>query len=156
MHSARLVPVYHETEGISSKWIREKIKPLVDEWSASFKEYLPMEIIDEHKFLLHREAIKQIHFPESEDLLEKAKERLSFDELFLLQLKAIQKKWLWQQIAHEEKKQIPQNIEAIKEFLDKLSFELTNAQKKVLTQIIRDLEKPYPMSRLVQGDVGSG
>jgi len=156
IHSSRLVPVYHETEGISSKWIREKIKPLVDEWSSNFKEFLPIDIIDEHKFLIYSEAIKQIHFPESEELLKKARERLSFDELFLLQLKAIQKKWLWQQIAYNEQKQIPQDIEAIKDFLGKLSFELTNAQKKVLTQIIRDMEKPYPMSRLVQGDVGSG
>jgi ATP-dependent DNA helicase RecG len=156
IHSERIVPVYHETEGISSKWLREKIKPLVDDWSSHFKEYMPMDIIAENGFLTYNKAIKNIHFPENEEMLILAKERLAFDELFLLQLKALQKKWYWQQIASEEQKQIPQNIELIREFLSKLPFELTNAQKKVLYEILQDLEKPYPMSRLVQGDVGSG
>lgn len=156
IHSERIVPVYHETEGISSKWLREKIKPLVDEWASRFHEYMPMEIIDKYNFPVFSEAVKNIHFPENEELLHKAKERLSFDELFLLQLKALKKKWQWQQIAAEEQKQIPQNIKLIKEFLNSLPFELTNAQKKSLIEILRDLEKPYPMSRLLQGDVGSG
>jgi len=156
IHSERIVPVYHETEGISSKWLREKIKPLVDDWTKHFKEYMPMHIIGDHGFVLYNKAIKNIHFPENEEMLKLAKERLAFDELFLLQLKALQKKWYWQQIASEEQKQIPQNIELIKEFLATLPFELTNAQKKVLYEILQDLEKPYPMSRLVQGDVGSG
>ncbi len=156
IHSDRIVPVYHETEGISSKWLREKIKPLIDDWSAYFKEYLPFTIIEDQNLIRYKEAIKNIHFPENEERLNLAKERLSFDELFLLQLKALQKKWYWQQIASEEQKQIPQNIELIREFLDTLAFELTDAQKKVLYEILQDLEKPYPMSRLVQGDVGSG
>lgn len=156
IHSARIVPTYHETEGISSKWLREKIKPLINEWASHFREYLPLDIIDKHNFLLHGEAIKQAHFPENEEMLNKAKERLSFDELFLLQLKALQKKWYWQQIAAEEQKQIPRNKEVIGKFIKKLPFELTGAQKKCLDEILTDLEKPYPMSRLVQGDVGSG
>lgn len=156
IHSERIVPEYHTTEGISSKWLREKIKPLVDDWSKHFKEYMPMNIIGDHGFLLYSKAIKNIHFPENEEMLTLAKERLAFDELFLLQLKALQKKWYWQQIASEEQKQIPQNIQLIKEFLENLPFVLTNAQKKTLYEILQDLEKPYPMSRLVQGDVGSG
>lgn len=156
IHSERIIPVYHETEGISSKWIREKLKPIVDEWSSHFHEYLPMEIIEKYNFPIFSEAVKNIHFPENDELLQKAKDRLSFGELFLLQLKALQKKIQWQQIASEEQKQIPQNIKLVKEFLSSLPFELTNAQKKSLVQILRDLEKPYPMSRLLQGDVGSG
>jgi ATP-dependent DNA helicase RecG len=156
IHSERIIPIYHETEGISSKWMREKIKPLIDEWTSHFREYMPLEIIDKHDFMVYSEAVKNVHFPENEDLLEKARERLSFDELFLLQLKALQNKWQWQQIAAEQQKQIPQNIKLIKEFLKSLPFELTNAQKKCLVEILRDLEKPYPMSRLLQGDVGSG
>jgi ATP-dependent DNA helicase RecG len=156
IHSDRIVPVYHETEGISSKWLREKIKPLIDDWSAHFKEYLPFSIIEDQNLITYSEAIKNIHFPEDEESLKLAKERLAFDELFLLQLKALQKKWYWQQIASEEQKQIPQNINLIREFLGTLPFELTDAQKKVLYEILQDLEKPYPMSRLVQGDVGSG
>lgn len=156
IHSERIVPIYHETEGISSKWIREKLKPLIDEWTLEFNEYLPSDIIEKYGFPILNEAIKNVHFPENEDLLEKSRARLSFDELFLLQLKALRKKWQWQQIAAEEQKQIPQNIKLIKEFISSLPFELTNAQKKALAQILRDIEKPYPMSRLLQGDVGSG
>ncbi len=156
IHSDRIVPVYHETEGISSKWLREKIKPLVDDWSNHFKEYLPFSIIEDQSLITYSDAIKNIHFPENEQMLKLAKERLAFDELFLLQLKALQKKWYWQQITSGEQKQIPQNIELIREFLGTLTFELTNAQKKVLYEILQDLENPYPMSRLVQGDVGSG
>ncbi|MBA4336806.1 DNA helicase RecG [bacterium] len=156
IHSERIVPVYHETEGINSKWIREKIKPLIDEWTKYFKDYLPTEIVEKNKFLTLGEAIKNIHFPENEELLNKARERLGFDELFILQLRALQKKWQWQQVTSADNISIPQNIELIKEFLSKLPFELTGAQKKTLYEILLDMEKPYPMSRLVQGDVGSG
>ncbi|MBN1494225.1 ATP-dependent DNA helicase RecG [Candidatus Peregrinibacteria bacterium] len=156
VHSERIVPVYHETEGITSKWIREKIKPLIDDWAGGFEEYLPDEIIKNHNLLSYSDSVKNIHFPESEETLKKAVERLSFDELFLLQLKALQKKWYWQKISSKDEKKIPQNIDLIKEFLSKLPFDLTNAQKKTLAEILRDLENPYPMHRLVQGDVGSG
>lgn len=156
IHSERIVPVYHETEGINSKWLREKIKPLIDEWTKYFKDYMPEEIIEKHGFLYLSEAIKNIHFPENEEMLNKARERLGFDELFVLQLRALQKKWQWQQVTTQDNISIPQNIELIKDFLGKLPFELTGAQKKTLYEILQDMEKPYPMSRLVQGDVGSG
>lgn len=156
IHSERIVPVYHETEGIKSKWIREKIKPLIDEWTKYYKDYLPQEVRERNDFLPLSQAIKHIHFPENEALLNKARERLGFDELFLLQLRALKKKWEWQQVARHEKIAIPQNIEIIKEFINNLPFKLTNAQKKTLYSILQDMEKPYPMSRLVQGDVGSG
>lgn len=156
IHSERIVPVYHETEGINSKWLREKIKPLIDEWTKYFKDYMPEEIIEKNGFLHLSEAIKNIHFPENEEMLTKARERLGFDELFVLQLRALQKKWEWQQVTTKDDISIPQDIELIRDFMEKLPFELTNAQKKTLYEILLDMEKPYPMSRLVQGDVGSG
>lgn len=157
IHSGRIVPVYHETEGINSKWLREKLKPLVDEWLGYFTEHLPQEIIQEYSLMGLQEAIKNIHFPENDADLKKAKERLAFDELFLLQLKVLQKKWHWQHLLESENnKKIEIKTEVLKECIESLTFELTNAQKKVFKEILEDLQKPFPMARLVQGDVGSG
>lgn len=156
IHSGRIVPVYHETEGINSKWLREKLKPLVDEWIDFFEEYLPAEILKEHNLIDYKTAVKNVHFPENEETLKQAKKRLAFDELFLLQLKVLQKKWHWQQISSKDVKKIETKTEILKDCINSLPFELTNAQKKVSKEILEDLGKPFPMSRLIQGDVGSG
>jgi len=100
-------------------------------------------------------AVKEAHFPTDEKTLEKAKNRLSFDELFLLQFKALQKKWRWQNIAAHEQKVIPLHPD-LDSFIKSLPFTLTAAQSKSLQEILDDLNKPYPSSRLLQGDVGSG
>jgi ATP-dependent DNA helicase RecG len=156
IHSGRIVPTYHETEGISSKWIREKLKPLVDSWGDMFKEYLPRSTITENKLIALNEAIKSAHFPKNEEDLRAAKERLAFDELFLLQLRVLQRKWHWQAIAAKDAKKIEKLTEPIQSCINSLDFKLTNAQNRVLAEIFSDLEKDFPMSRLVQGDVGSG
>jgi len=156
IHTGRIVPVYHETEGISSKWIREKLKPIIDNWTELFEEYMPQDILDEEKLIPYGEAIRNAHFPVSDGELDRAKERLAFDELFLLQLKALQKKWYWQNISEHEKKIMETKVEYLKKCIKSLTFTLTNAQKKVLKEILEDLKKPFPMTRLIQGDVGSG
>ncbi len=156
VHSGRIVPVYHETEGISSKWLREKLKPLINEWTKLFEEYMPEEILKEHNLIDYQTSIKNIHFPETNNLLKKAYQRLSFDELFLLQLKVLQKKLHWQTITKKEVKKIEIKKEILKKCIDSLDFELTNAQKRVLKEILYDMQKSIPMSRLIQGDVGCG
>lgn len=155
IHSGRIAPVYHETQGISSKWLREKLKPLIDNWLDFFDEYLPEEVLDEHDLIDLKEAIKNVHFPESEEALLKARERLAFDELFLLQLKVLQKKWFYKNTITTDIK-VSTKLEILKECIAKLPFSLTNAQKKVLMEVIEDLKATIPMSRLIQGDVGSG
>lgn len=155
LHTARIVPVYHETEGLNSKWIREKLHPLLKYAPKLFPEYLPKEITEFYKLIPYSEAIIETHFPVSIEKLELAKARLAFDELFLLQLKALQKKWLWQKKDNKSNLSLPKHAELLN-FQAKLPFELTNAQKKSLDEIFTDLEKDYPMSRLLQGDVGSG
>lgn len=154
-HIGRIVPVYHQTEGITSKWIRDKIKPLINEWVKEFHEYLPTTVIKKYELIGYSDAIREAHFPTSEESLKEAKKRLSFDELFLLQLKALQKKWYWQNIGFHEQKSIPLHPTTIS-FIKSLPFELTTAQKKSLKEILDDLNKKFPMSRLLQGDVGSG
>ncbi|MBU1703406.1 ATP-dependent DNA helicase RecG [Patescibacteria group bacterium] len=154
-HTGRIIPVYHQTEGISSKWIREKLKPLIDEWTTNLKEFLPDSLLSQYGLMDYANAVKEVHFPSDEKKLEQARFRLSFDELFLIQLKALQKKWLWQNIEHKDQKQISLHPD-LKKFLKSLPFELTKAQKQTIQEILDDLNKPFPMSRLLQGDVGSG
>jgi ATP-dependent DNA helicase RecG len=154
-HTGRIIPVYHQTEGITSKWLREKIKPLIDEWMDLLEDYMPPEIIKKYDLMEYKLAVKEVHFPTSEKRLEKARFRLSFDELFLLQLKALQKKWYWQNIKKDYQKKIERHKD-VDSFLASLPFKLTEAQKRSLNEILCDLNKPYPMSRLLQGDVGSG
>lgn len=156
IHTERIVPVYPETEGISSKWLREKIKPLIDEWSKTIKDYLPDEILSTQNLISLKAAIKEIHFPTSEESLKQARYRLAFDELFLLQLKVLKKKYDWQNINRGQAKKIVIDKNLAEEFINSLSFELTGAQKRTIKEIIRDLESDLPMCRLVQGDVGSG
>ena len=156
IHSGRIVPIYHETEGINSKWMREKLKPLMTEWIAHFKEYMPQEILDEHELIGLKEAIANIHFPTDSSQLQKARERLAFDELFLLQLKVLQKKWYWQKTAEGEAKEISIKSKNVRHCIENLTFELTEAQKRVLKEVHGDLIRSFPMTRLIQGDVGSG
>jgi ATP-dependent DNA helicase RecG len=156
IHSGRIVPVYHESENINSKWIREKLKPLIDDLTERLEEYMPEEILKEHNLISYGSAIKNAHFPENDELLKEARKRLAFDELFLLQLKVLQKRWHWQNIEIKDSKKIKIKKEVIKNTMDKLPFTLTEAQKRTLKEVLHDLEKPYPMSRLIQGDVGSG
>lgn len=155
LHTARLVPVYHETEGLSSKWLREKIHPLLKSVPKLFPEYLPDQILKTYNLLPYTEAIIETHFPSNEDKLNIAKYRLAFDELFLLQLKALQAKWYWQKTAIKSQKKIIEHSE-LRLIISELPFILTNAQQNTLREILYDLNQDYPMSRLLQGDVGSG
>lgn len=156
IHSGRIVPVYHETEGINSKWIREKLKPLIDSHYKQFLEFLPEEIITTNALTSYPRAIKNIHFPKNEEELNEARNRLAFNELFLLQLKLVKKKWDWKQVEEKNNKVIQIHEEAVAETMSRLPFDLTNAQQRVLQEINDDLQKTLPMTRLVQGDVGSG
>ncbi|MDP4008000.1 MAG: ATP-dependent DNA helicase RecG [Candidatus Peregrinibacteria bacterium] len=161
VHSAEIIPIYSEKdiEGqngrISSKWLREKLHPLM-----YMTEYLedpyPNEIRERNELLPMKEAIKEVHFPTSEEKLEKAKERLAFDELLFLQISALQKKWAWRKGVEGFEKKIKLDKKLNKEFLNGLPFKLTGAQDRSLKEICGDLDMDYPMLRLLQGDVGSG
>ncbi|HBB02987.1 MAG: ATP-dependent DNA helicase RecG, ATP-dependent DNA helicase RecG [Candidatus Peregrinibacteria bacterium GW2011_GWF2_38_29] len=156
IHTARIIPIYHETGGISSKWIREKLKPILESEIQNIEEYLPEEIIQKFGLISIKEAIYQIHFPKDESTIGKAVKRLGFDELLLIHLKSLIAKYKNQKASAGTSKSIKINYETIKSFLKTLPFELTKAQKLTLTEILKDMERPHPMARLLQGDVGSG
>lgn len=155
IHTGRIIPIYPEKKHLSSRTIREKIKIVLE--SLKISEILPKEIIKFNQLIDEQTAYKEIHFPTSKENIQKAKNRLSFDELFLIQLSSslIKKQWQKEKVAN--KLILNDNIkEKINLFIKNLPFELTSDQKKAWNEILIDLQKNSPMNRLLQGDVGSG
>ncbi|MFH1509972.1 MAG: ATP-dependent DNA helicase RecG [Candidatus Nealsonbacteria bacterium] len=153
IHTGRLVPVYPETEGLSSRWLRYILWPLLKNLKDKLLDPLPKNLIEKYKLPNFNESIWQIHFPDSLAKAEKAKKRFIFEELFILSLFVLRERM---KMAREKSISIPINLKTIKEFTKSLSFKLTDDQRKSLWQIIKDLEKSRPMNRLLEGDVGSG
>lgn len=150
-NTGSLLPVYPETKGISSYWLRKIIRKTLD--MIETKEFIPKDILADQKLLSLPDAFWKIHFPSNQKEAKEAKHRFAFEKMFLIQLKALQVRKSWQEnqavsIAFDEK--------FIKKFVSTFPFQLTGAQKKSSWQIIRDLEKTRPMNRLLEGDVGSG
>ncbi|MBU4298801.1 ATP-dependent DNA helicase RecG [Patescibacteria group bacterium] len=152
-HTGRLIPVYPETEGLSSKWLRFIVKPLLAKLKNQIPDSLPEKISKKYDFLPLSKAIWQIHFPDSLKLAEEAKKRFAFEELFNLSLFVLRERM---KLAKEKAVAIPLDLAAVQDFTKGLPFKLTDAQKKAAWQILKDLEKPRPMNRLLEGDVGSG
>lgn len=153
IHTGRLVPVYPETHGISSKWLRRQIFKLLEE-KNQIKEFLPKKLIEENNLMHLSDAIEKIHFPNNFNEAEKARDRLAFDELFELQLSALIRKKTWEKNTIAKPWQNFQ--EKIDKLITKLPFELTNAQKRSVGEILKDLISKKPMNRLLEGEVGSG
>lgn len=156
IHTGRLVPVYNETKGVSSKWMRRKIYNILKTSKGNLSEHLPQNVQDEMSLVSFENALKDIHFPKHLEDTELARKRLAFDELFLLQISAIKRRSEWQNKLKGHSFSVSEFSENIQKFWDSLPFELTNAQKKVVQDIFKDLESSVPMNRLLEGDVGSG
>ena len=153
IHTARLVPVYPLTKGLSARWLRRLMKKTVDYWSKRLPDHLPAGLRERAGLVDLETAIAQIHFPESEESLKLARHRLSFDEFFLIQLGVQRQRHLWRS---EPGRPLVIDEGLLSSFLQSLPFSLTKAQQRALREIVSDLRQPYPMSRLLQGDVGSG
>ncbi|MDD5433302.1 MAG: ATP-dependent DNA helicase RecG, partial [Candidatus Pacebacteria bacterium] len=152
-HAGRIVPIYQETIGLTSRWFRNFFAKALPQIISSQKEFLPQEIIKEHSLMPFSQALYQAHFPDSVELAQKAKNRFAFEELFLIELFVLRERL---KINQQKAPVIPIKAEEIKKFVDSLPFKLTDSQKKCAWQILKDTEKPSPMSRLLEGDVGSG
>ncbi len=152
VHTARLVPLYPLTEGITQKQIRFFISEIIG-LSDATTEWIPKELLEKNKLLALSDALRGIHFPKSQEELTHCLERLKFDELFVLQLRA---EMLRQELARVHAPQIKFAIEPVKEFVARLPFELTKDQRVAAWEIFQDIEKGEPMNRLLEGDVGSG
>lgn len=152
VNTARIVPVYRETKGLSSHQIRKILKQLLPQ-IRSLPETLPEWLITSEKLLSRAEAVEAMHFPASSEQLKDAKRRLGFEEVFGLSLASLLNK---QEIAGEKSITITFNEKLAQDFVANLPFKLTDAQRKVAWQIFLDMQTTQPMNRLVEGDVGSG
>lgn len=154
LHTGRLVPIYPETKGVSSKWLRRQVFKLLEE-NTKIDDHLPSKLLKENDLIDLSSAINNIHFPKNLEEALIARQRLSFDELFKLQLSSIIRKKSW---VKEKIKpwQVNNHKTKIDKFIKNLPFELTNAQKRTINEILIDLSKETSMNRLLEGDVGSG
>lgn len=156
IHTGCLVPIYPETRGLSSKWLRRIISKILRIQTENLFEYIPYSIIKNNDFMGFIEALEQIHFPKTLENAVRARQRLAFNEFFLAQLAAIIRRNSWKKSLIGKPFHISKFKQEIADFWKKLPFELTRAQKRATQEIFADLASRHPMNRLLEGDVGSG
>ncbi len=154
LDTGRIVPVYPLTSGISQRMMRKIIAAALEKSASAIRENLPSSLLRKEGFIGRREALLQIHHPASWDDLERARARLKFEEVFFLHLLLKQRRSRFTRERRRPKVEPP--YEMFERFLSSLPFTLTSAQKRVLGEIRADLEDLKGLSRLLQGDVGSG
>ncbi|TAK89611.1 ATP-dependent DNA helicase RecG [Patescibacteria group bacterium] len=152
MHTGRIVAVYPETHGLTSKQLRTVIRPVLERLEG-LPETLPKEIIKEASLVSRQQALSELHLPTSRQALDKARHRLAFEELFFIIAASLRLK---SQLQDESAPEIDFNVEVAQEFVKSLPFAITNAQRQSAWQILKDMAQPHPMNRLLEGDVGSG
>ena len=145
-------PVYRIKEGIKQKPLRDMIRQVLDE--VTIHEWLSQDLRDKYKLETLEQTLKALHFATDKQSLLKARRTYAFTELFLFELRM---QWLNRlEKTSDEAVEIDYDIEKVKQFINNLPFELTDAQKSSVNEIFRDLKAPIRMHRLLQGDVGSG
>jgi len=153
LHTNRIVPVYPLTALITQRWLRRTMYNTISFWSPRLADFMPDGILDKTDLPDLQTAIKQVHFPESQEELNSARHRLAFDEIFLMQLGVIRQKSQWHAL---DGARYTVSDEWFNDQINKLSYGLTNAQIHAISDIRKDLSSGHPMNRLLQGDVGSG
>ncbi|MGH2591960.1 MAG: ATP-dependent DNA helicase RecG [Anaerolineae bacterium] len=158
LHTARRVPVYPLTEGMTGRWLRQLMKRVVDYWAPRVSDFIPDSILMSAGLISLPKAITQAHFPDSAHQLEAARKRLAFDELFLLQLGMLRQRQQWKSqtgrvLEIESATGVASYLDT---FLASLPYSLTTAQRRALDDVLSDIRSGQPMNRLIQGDVGSG
>lgn len=152
VNTARIIPIYRETKGLTGTQIRKAIRevmPLID----SLPETLPDWLIKDRGLISRAQALHALHFPEDQTMLEEARKRLGFEEVFSLTLASLMNKY---ELLHDAGVSITFDEVLARQFVQHLPFTLTDAQRKVVWHIYQDMVKTQPMNRMVEGDVGSG
>lgn len=150
-----IVPVYSDLNYIPSKWTQGKI-PLLKSYIWQIDENLPEEILKKYSFISRKEAYYKIHFPKNKNDIEQAQYRLAYEELYNINYTAISKKYEKFESTTGKSIKIALHVDLIKQIISDLPFDLTDHQKIVLFQILKDMEKAHTMQRLLEGDVGTG
>ncbi len=153
LHTNRIVPVYSLAERISQQWLRKQMWQVVSYWAPAVVDALPESVRQAAELMPLGEALLQIHFPDSQEKLKAARERLAFDEIFYLQMGVLRQRRDWLSL---EGRRFPISDEWLDTLKNSLPFTLTSAQQRALNDLRADLVSGKPMNRLLQGDVGSG
>ncbi len=152
IHTGGLVAVYPETRGITSRWLRYLVSNFI-KLRQNLADPIPPDILKRNNLPRLFEAIFTIHFPKTIEEAAAAERRFMFEDLLLIQLRALQER---SRLKEKRAPEIPLDIPLVKKFVTSLPFALTDAQRRSLWEIANDLKKPSPMNRLLEGDVGSG
>lgn len=153
IHTGRLVPIYPRTEGLFPRWLRTFMKHLIATWTPAVQDFLPQEMCRRHGLMALSDSLRAIHFPERQEEAVAGKRRLVFDDLLLLSLGVALRRQAVEREVAAVMQGGPQLEEAVR---GHLGFPLTAGQEKALAEIKADMARPRPMTRLLQGDVGSG
>ena len=151
--TGRLSPVYPLTEGFSNSRMRNLIHDVLDDFVRFVNDPLPASVRNQYGLMDLPAALNQVHFPDDAEQLAAARRRLAFEELFYIQLGVQQRRAALQAVTAPA---LAASAEQVAQFTAVLPFTMTDAQARVTEEILRDLQRTVPMTRLVQGDVGSG
>ncbi len=154
IHTGRIVPIYTVTDGITVRFLRSLIKRTIDQAHCIITDCIPGEVSRRNGLMEYYEALRNIHFPESFDMRDKAYVRLAFEEFFLLELGLALRKLRIEKIHKGISYSVRHTL--LPEFKKALPFTFTRSQVKVINEIFSDMRLSKPMNRLLQGDVGSG
>ena len=148
-----ILSIYAETAGLTSKYLRKIIKPIISQLDNLIDDFLPPDILKSEDLIDLSNALKNVHFPYKTQDIQIAKKRLGFDELFLISLRMSKIK---KELATENAPKMETDEKLLQDFVLHLPFQLTDAQRRSAWEIIKDLNRKIPMNRLLEGDVGSG
>jgi ATP-dependent DNA helicase RecG len=153
LHTARVVPVYPLTEGLTNRWLRRLIYGVVEFWASRLPDAIPEPIREREHLLDLASSLREIHFPTSLEKMQQARRRLAFEEFLSIQIGVLRQRAKWRE---QPGKALWAEPQVVTEFTAALPFELTSAQKRTVDEVLTDIQREQPMSRLLQGDVGSG
>lgn len=152
VHTMRIVPVHSVNSNINQAFLRRVLKNTLEQY-GDITDFIPSELLCRRNLISRKAAIYNIHFPASSEMLKKAIERISYEEIFTMQAGLAMRKAL---ISRNVKGLKMNDSDMVKLFIEGLPFKLTGAQSKAIEEIVSDMASEKPMNRLLQGDVGSG
>ncbi len=150
-----ILPIYSSNKNITQNSLRKLVEKFLVNFLNYFEENIPKELIKEYKIMGRKSAIKNIHYPVSMKEIEEAKRRFAIEELLILELGILKNRFIIEN-SNSKNYEVEGKKEKVREFLSQLTFNLTNAQKKVIKEIYDEISNGKIVNRLIQGDVGSG
>lgn len=150
-----ILPIYSSNKNITQNSLRKLVEKFLVNFLNYFEENIPNELIKEYKIMERKSAIKNIHYPISMKEIEEAKRRFAIEELLILELGILKNRFIIEN-SNSKNYEVEGKKEKVREFLSQLTFNLTNAQKKVIKEIYDEISNGKIVNRLIQGDVGSG